>query len=76
MQVPADQNFSEGDAFKVKTKKVTYTVPGEGCVVRYVRKPFQREPDFGASSVNYIWKDLWNDGYEPQRHREHRDGVE
>ena len=26
--------------------------------VRYVRRPFQREPDFGAASVNYALKDL------------------
>ena len=26
--------------------------------VRYVRRPFQREPDFGAASVNYVLKDL------------------
>jgi hypothetical protein len=24
-----------------------------GCNVRYVRRPFKREPDFGATSVNY-----------------------
>ena len=26
--------------------------------VRYVRRPFQREPDFRAASVNYALKDL------------------
>ena len=26
--------------------------------VSYVRRPFQREPDFGAASVNYALKDL------------------
>jgi hypothetical protein len=26
--------------------------------VRYVRKPFQREPDFGVTSVNYAFADL------------------
>lgn len=71
VQVPADQDFPEGDVFKVKTTSGTYAVPGEGCVVRYVRKPFQREPDFGVSSVNYRWQELWDRGMEPQRHREH-----
>ncbi len=71
VQVPADQNFPEGDVFKVKTTSSTYAVPGEGCVVRYVRQPFQREPDFGASSVNYEWRELWERGGEPQRHKEH-----
>ncbi|MBF2035524.1 MAG: DUF3883 domain-containing protein [Leptolyngbyaceae cyanobacterium T60_A2020_046] len=71
VQVPADQNFPEGDAFKVKTTSGVYAVPGEGCVVRYVREPFQREPDFGASSVNYGWRELWERGNEPQRHKGH-----
>ena len=35
------------------------------CVVRYVSDPFQKEPDFGVTSVNYNWKDLWNRGKEP-----------
>nr|RNJ67641.1 MAG: DUF3883 domain-containing protein [Leptolyngbya sp. IPPAS B-1204] len=66
VQVPADQNFPEGDAFKVKTTSGTYAVSGAGCKVRYVQQPFQREPDFGASSVNYTWKELWNRGREPK----------
>ncbi len=32
------------------------------CEVNYVQKPFSREPDFGASSVNYSWKQLWEKG--------------
>ncbi len=71
VQVPADQNFPEGDAFRVKTSSGRYAVTGEGCVVRYVQQPFQREPDFGASSVNYEWRELWERGYEPQRHKGH-----
>ncbi len=70
VQVPVDRNFSEGDAFQVKEKAGTYQVPEEGCVVRYVKAPFQREPDFGASSVNYQWRELWERGCEPQRHEE------
>ncbi len=31
----------------------------KNCLVRYVKQPFQKEPDFGASSVNYNLKDLW-----------------
>ncbi|GAB4324009.1 MAG: helicase-related protein [Leptolyngbyaceae cyanobacterium] len=71
VQVPMDRSFPEGDAFRVKTTSGTYAVPGEGCIVRYVRQPFQREPDFGASSVNYEWRELWERGGEPQRHKEH-----
>ena len=43
----------------------SYQVAGQGAVVRYVREPFQREPDFGASSVNYEWKELWERGDTP-----------
>ncbi len=68
VQVPADRNFPEGDAFKVKADSGVYAVPGEGCRVHYVREPFQREPDFGASSVNYQWQELWERGYAPQRY--------
>jgi len=74
VQVPTDQNFSEGDAFAVRESGGDYQVQGRGCILRYVQEPFQ-QPDFRSCSVNYPWKDLWNDGYEPQRHGEHRDGV-
>lgn len=37
----------------------------ECCFIRYVKQPFQREPDFSASSVNYHWKKLWQQGQEP-----------
>ena len=33
--------------------------------VRYVRHPFQREPDFGAASVNYNMKNLLNRAEDP-----------
>lgn len=33
--------------------------------VRYVREPFQREPDFGANSVNYALDKLWERGHAP-----------
>jgi hypothetical protein len=47
--------------------------PSEEVRVRYVRRPFQREPDFGACSVNYDWRELWDRGdmIEPQRHKGH-----
>ncbi|QBS38323.1 DUF3883 domain-containing protein [Thermaerobacter sp. FW80] len=34
--------------------------------VRYVRRPFRREPDFGAASVNYDFDELWGRGEEPR----------
>jgi superfamily II DNA or RNA helicase len=33
--------------------------------VRYLRRPFQREPDFGVTSVNYNFADLFERGAEP-----------
>ncbi|GCL59928.1 helicase-related protein [Microcystis aeruginosa] len=47
--------------------------PSEEVRVRYVRQPFQREPDFGVCSVNYNWRELWDRGdmIEPQRHEGH-----
>jgi hypothetical protein len=32
--------------------------PGESHQVHYLRRPFQREPDFGVTSVNYNFADL------------------
>ena len=65
VQVPMDESFPEGDAFAVRDIGGSYQVAGQGAVVRYVREPFQREPDFGASSVNYEWKELWERGDTP-----------
>ena len=74
VQVPIDESFPEGDAFAVRDIGGSYQVAGQGAVVRYVREPFQREPDFGASSVNYEWKELWERGNEPQRYESHPQG--
>ncbi len=41
--------------------------PAEGAArVRYVRRPFQREPDFDAASVNYTLKELLAKSEEPR----------
>jgi superfamily II DNA or RNA helicase len=40
-------------------------VDGEEAVPRYLRRPFQREPDFGVTSVNYDWSKLWGRAEEP-----------
>jgi hypothetical protein len=34
--------------------------------VRYIRHPFQREPDFGVTSVQYQVTELLSRGEEPQ----------
>jgi hypothetical protein len=61
---PAD--FPEGDAFQtgVAEERGTYAT-GAACTVRYVRQPFTREPDFGVTSVNYGWRELWLRSEEP-----------
>ena len=33
-------------------------IDGEGTTPRYLRQPFQREPDFGVTSVNYNLNEL------------------
>ncbi|MBD2075493.1 DUF3883 domain-containing protein [Phormidium sp. FACHB-592] len=66
VQVPESKEFPEGDAFKVSASKGTYNVGDDGCVVRYVQQPFQKEPDFGVTSVNYNWQELWERGEEPE----------
>jgi len=40
-------------------------VDGDEAVPRYVRQPFQREPDFGVTTVNYDWSKLWMRAEEP-----------
>ena len=34
------------------------SLEGDSHKVRYLRQPFQREPDFGAASVNYYFAEL------------------
>jgi hypothetical protein len=34
-------------------------VDGESQSVRYLSRPFVREPDFGVTSVNYDFEELW-----------------
>lgn len=64
VQVPKSQEFTEGDVWKVKESQGTYKVRDNGCVIRYVQRPFQKEPDFAVTSVNYNWQELWQRGSE------------
>ena len=41
------------------------TVNGDSADARYVRVPFQREPDFAVTSVNYKLADLLQRGNAP-----------
>jgi hypothetical protein len=40
-------------------------IDGEATTPRYIRQPFQREPDFGVTSVNYDLCELLERGDEP-----------
>jgi hypothetical protein len=40
-------------------------IEGDAATPRYVRNPFQREPDFGVASLNYMIKDLLLRAEEP-----------
>jgi len=40
-------------------------VDGDAHRVRYLRRPFQREPDFGVTSVNYDFAELLQRAGEP-----------
>ncbi|MEA3239122.1 MAG: DUF3883 domain-containing protein, partial [Candidatus Bipolaricaulota bacterium] len=42
------------------------TVDGRYTDCRYVRQPFEKEPDFGVTSVNYSLKELWTKGEVPE----------
>jgi hypothetical protein len=63
--VPLAEKLPEIDAFSTGDERAAYGAP-PGCVVRYVRRPFIREPDFGATSVNYDWRESSGRGEEPR----------
>lgn len=71
---------SEADTITVTKNEILYSLnkpddfilaivefrPDDTHRVHYVRKPFQREPDFGASSVNYDFAELVARAEEPR----------
>jgi superfamily II DNA or RNA helicase len=71
---------SEADTITVTKNEILYSLnkpdefilaivefrPDDTHRVHYVRKPFQREPDFGASSVNYDFAELIARAEEPR----------
>jgi hypothetical protein len=65
VQVPKSEEFTEGDAWRVRASQGTYKVRDNDSVVRYVRHPFQKEPDFAVTSVNYDLRELWQRGTAP-----------
>ncbi len=63
--VPNAADFNEGDPWEVRDSQGSYTTVPKGCLVRYLRRPFQREPDFGVTSVNYDLAELLGRAGEP-----------
>lgn len=56
--------FNQPDTFILALVLVDPTQQ-QANAVRYVRRPFTREPDFGATSVNYDLSQLWLKGAPP-----------
>ena len=65
VKVPAEAEIpADVSAEMIREQRAAYRAT-PGCVVRYLRQPFSREPDFGVTSVNYDLKELWARGSEP-----------
>lgn len=65
VQVPNAKDFNEGDVWEIKDEGGSYSNVPEGCIVRYIRRPFAREPDFGVTSINYDLIELLDRAGEP-----------
>ncbi|MFN8473878.1 MAG: helicase-related protein [Anaerolineae bacterium] len=64
VQVPPSPDFAPGDVYHgIRDEPPPYG--SVAPVVRYLRRPFFREPDFGVTSVNYDFHDLWERAEEP-----------
>ena len=66
VEVPPSEGVPTDVAQAVAKDEGRDYVTAAGCRVRYLRRPFQREPDFDATSVNYDWDRLWARGEEPR----------
>lgn len=65
VQVPHSQEFIPGDVSLVQPAQSSYQLEDHGCMIRYIQRPFQKEPDFDVTSVNYNWRKLWERGNLP-----------
>jgi len=62
VEVPPSEEFGESDVFQgIAERRAEFEITPTGRV-RYLKKPFVREPDFGAVSINYDWHVLWELG--------------
>ncbi|MGK5094612.1 helicase-related protein [Deltaproteobacteria bacterium TL4] len=64
VEVPLSENFGQTDVFEVSEEDGAFNAHLQ-CELRYVWKPFTKEPDFGVNSVNYNLKELWERGIAP-----------
>jgi hypothetical protein len=65
VKVPAEADTpADVSAELIRERRTSYRVT-PGCVVRYLRQPFSREPDFGVTSVNYDLREFWTRASEP-----------
>jgi len=55
--VPDSEELGSEDAWKARESRVTYATAGD-CDVYYVTEPFDQEPGFGVTSVNYDLRKL------------------
>lgn len=65
VQVPDLQILTQKDAFDSPARQEIHKIQGNNCVVRYLKCPFEKEPDFAVTSVNYDWQGLWKRCREP-----------
>ncbi len=62
VEVPPTEEFGEKEVFQgIAEERSEFEFSPTG-LVRYLIKPFGREPDFGAVSINYDWHVLWELG--------------
>ncbi|HRZ77230.1 MAG TPA: DUF3883 domain-containing protein, partial [Bacteroidales bacterium] len=66
VEVPPSDSFKDADPWKVSEPLAPYGDARNGCKVFYIRKPFSKEPDFAATSVNFNIKELMSRAEEPR----------
>ena len=55
--VPVSEELGDQDAWAVRERGSVYTTAGD-CKVHYVTQPFDQEPGFGVTSINFDLKKL------------------
>jgi superfamily II DNA or RNA helicase len=59
------ETLRERDGYILALVEVPDLESGDECRARYLKQPFKKEPDFRATSVNYQWSILWDEGIDP-----------